>query len=220
MKTRNPEHFTTLTPDAYVQSGMRKLGLLDTLVNIAQHSPEASPIDEKREVAIIVEALKMEVNPFTQLEQAVQLCAELPKSTVVDTIDPLIDSLSHDTLEGLLEQEAVAAKDAYGSALGVNEVRTCMDAWDVRRNDETEKLAEFAASHTGDSGSSRTFTAALKKAKEQEIPFDDALYQVNQEVLASFVPSHQHKYPWLHDASVLPPEDSRTAKVLNQDNAA
>lgn len=190
--------------------------ILDRLVGLATRSPEQSVVSPELEAEILIQELKVVADPFKQLDYAVNLRPSLPETAVQAELEPLIDTVSNDTLE-YLQYEEKTAKVAHEYSLGLDKARTCILAWDVHRSDETEKLAAYAAKHVGGydgqnrnrSEVSQTYVEAFNRAKDLGISFDEALQAVNTEAFSKLSDSHQYEYPFLYDRSVSSLSDKK-----------
>lgn len=213
---------TNLKHEAQISQGglsherlLRLKYLLDKLVTIAIRPPEQVIVSPELEAELLIEELKSVSNPFEQLDYALELHDELPKPTVEQELNPLVASLSHDTLDFLVQEE----EEAHASrriSLGTSNALTCIRVWDRYRTDETEQLAVYAIDHTGDtSGStgrspaSHTYSLAFEKAKLLELPFDEALDAVNTEAMKRLGDDHRYEYPFLYDPNVSPLDDRK-----------
>ncbi|MDB5177688.1 MAG: hypothetical protein JWO61_71 [Candidatus Saccharibacteria bacterium] len=188
--------------------------ILDRIVGLATRPPEQVVISPELEAEILIEELRVVADPFKQLDYAADLLPSLPESKVESDLSPLIDTISHDTLEYLKEQEA-EARTAHRISLGFEATLTCIRAWDVHRTDDTVELAKYAIDHTGEydgrepSPVSKTYHLALERAKNSNIPFDEALQAVNDEILGTLGDDHRYEYPFLYDRNVSALSDKK-----------
>lgn len=188
--------------------------ILDRLVGIATRPPEQVVVSPELEAEMLIEELKVVADPFKQLDYAVALLPSLPDSMVEAELNPLIDTLSHDTLDYLQEQEA-SARTAHRISLGFDAALTCISAWDVHRTDDTIELAKYAIDHAGEydgrepSSVSKTYSLALERARISGISFDEALQIVNDEILSTLSENHQYNYPFLYDRNVSALSDKK-----------
>jgi hypothetical protein len=147
-------------------------------------------------------------DPFEQLSAAARLHEVLPTKDVTATIDPLIDSSSHDLVAQLAEEDRrrrlpsndpdhIHAKDD-GMFLLPREVEATFMVHDAHPSPQTKMLAEFAVEHAASTDLKATFRDAKRIAEEKDIPLMDALSNV-QSSPAPYEPNAiREGYDWLY----------------------
>ncbi len=166
---------------------------------------DLQPRNNDTQALLAVKALDATPDLLSRLDQAVKLHRELPEAIAHQTIDPIIDSTSHDTLEDLLAEEHEQNEKSYGLALSTGQIEAIVHAWETTRSKEAKSLADFAVRHAGAKDTKDTLKAALALANEKQMSFDQARDIVNDDHLASLVESHQVTYPWLYDPEIEKP---------------
>lgn len=170
----------------------------------------------------IVSELETKDSPVAKLTLVVNNFDQL--GAEVDSPTDYIDTMSRDTLEWLELLDQQALKKARGDsnklirpALGFSQILTCMYAWELHPNDDTEQLARLAMDHATYADEKKSFYKAFNTvASDSSWTIDEALEAAATYYTEQNPSSYQHEFPWLFSASVPAPSNMQYSPAGNK----